>query len=123
MKRKSKSIENTDESNISELYNNDKIQLGIISRVNENDQVDEDDEKYINSSSLQVHETSIASSTTLTRIKCPYLDTINRQILDFDSEKLCSVTLTNMNVYVCLVCGKYFQGNDVTYILILLVML
>jgi U4/U6.U5 tri-snRNP-associated protein 2 len=45
------------------------------------------------------------------RKKCPYLDTINRQALDFDSEKLCSVTLTNMNVYVCLVCGKYFQGR------------
>lgn len=45
------------------------------------------------------------------RIKCPYLDTVNRQAIDFDSEKLCSVTLTNMNVYVCLVCGKYFQGR------------
>jgi len=45
------------------------------------------------------------------RVKCPYLDTINRQSIDFDSEKLCSVTLTNMNVYVCLVCGKYFQGR------------
>eukprot|EP00598_Pedospumella_elongata_P014387 CAMPEP_0185003970 /NCGR_PEP_ID=MMETSP1098-20130426/77978_1 /TAXON_ID=89044 /ORGANISM="Spumella elongata, Strain CCAP 955/1" /LENGTH=650 /DNA_ID=CAMNT_0027531715 /DNA_START=17 /DNA_END=1965 /DNA_ORIENTATION=+ len=45
------------------------------------------------------------------RVKCPYLDTINRQAIDFDSEKLCSVTLTNMNVYVCLVCGKYFQGR------------
>jgi hypothetical protein len=33
------------------------------------------------------------------RRKCPYLDTINRQLLDFDFEKLCSVTLTNMNVY------------------------
>jgi U4/U6.U5 tri-snRNP-associated protein 2 len=43
--------------------------------------------------------------------KCPYLDTVNRQLLDFDSEKLCSVTLTNYNVYCCLVCGKYFQGR------------
>ena len=45
------------------------------------------------------------------RVKCPYLDTVSRQSIDFDSEKLCSVTLTNMNVYVCLVCGKYFQGR------------
>ena len=30
--------------------------------------------------------------------------------LDFDFEKLCCVSLTNLNVYVCLVCGKYFQG-------------
>ena len=48
------------------------------------------------------------------RIKCPYLDTVNRQMIDFDSEKLCSITLTNMNVYVCLVCGKYFQGRGKT---------
>ncbi|KAJ6172001.1 cysteine proteinase [Penicillium chermesinum] len=40
-----------------------------------------------------------------------YLDTINRVILDFDFEKLCSVSLSNINVYACLVCGKYFQGR------------
>jgi len=42
---------------------------------------------------------------------CPYLDTINRKVLDFDFEKQCSVNLSNMNVYACLVCGKYFQGR------------
>lgn len=31
------------------------------------------------------------------------------QNLDFDFEKCCSVTLSPINVYVCLVCGKYFQ--------------
>lgn len=70
---------------------------------------------------------------------CPYLDTINRQniffiwsqihivtllhlvlscfisfysrsVLDFDFEKLCSVSLSHINVYACLICGKYFQG-------------
>lgn len=40
-----------------------------------------------------------------------YLDTIDRQVLDFDFEKLCSVSLSNINVYACLVCGKYFQGR------------
>ncbi|KIW71956.1 hypothetical protein PV04_00182 [Phialophora macrospora] len=40
-----------------------------------------------------------------------YLDTINRSLLDFDFEKLCSVTLSNINIYACLVCGKYFQGR------------
>ena len=40
-----------------------------------------------------------------------YLDTINRSILDFDFEKLCSVSLLNTNIYSCLVCGKYFQGR------------
>lgn len=42
---------------------------------------------------------------------CPYLDTINRQVLDFDFEKLCSISLSRINVYACLVCGKYFQGR------------
>lgn len=40
-----------------------------------------------------------------------YLDTINRSVLDFDFEKLCSISLSNINVYACLVCGKYFQGR------------
>ncbi|KAK7111213.1 ubiquitin carboxyl-terminal hydrolase 39-like isoform X2 [Littorina saxatilis] len=42
---------------------------------------------------------------------CPYLDTINRSVLDFDFEKLCSVSLSHINCYACLVCGKYFQGR------------
>ena len=33
-------------------------------------------------------------------------------MLDFDFEKLCSVSLSHLNVYACLVCGKYFQGDD-----------
>ncbi len=41
---------------------------------------------------------------------CPYLAEINRKLLDFDFEKLCSVSLSNLNVYGCLCCGKYFQG-------------
>ncbi|KAH8061308.1 alpha-tubulin binding protein [Aureococcus anophagefferens] len=43
--------------------------------------------------------------------RCPYLDTINRHLLDFDFEKVCSQSLTNQNVYSCLVCGKFFQGR------------
>jgi len=43
--------------------------------------------------------------------ECPYMDTIDRTVLDFDYEKLCSVTLSRNNVYACLVCGKYFQGR------------
>ena len=34
----------------------------------------------------------------------------SRSVLDFDFEKLCSVSLSHINVYACLVCGKYFQG-------------
>ncbi|KAI3676596.1 hypothetical protein L1987_86207 [Smallanthus sonchifolius] len=45
------------------------------------------------------------------RRDCPYLDTVNRQVLDFDFERFCSVSLSNLNVYACLVCGKYFQGR------------
>ncbi|CAL4966783.1 unnamed protein product [Urochloa decumbens] len=45
------------------------------------------------------------------RRDCPYLDTVNRQVLDFDFEKFCSISLSNLNVYACLVCGKYFQGR------------
>ncbi|VDM11220.1 unnamed protein product [Wuchereria bancrofti] len=43
--------------------------------------------------------------------QCPYLDTIDRCALDFDFEKLCSVSLSHINVYACMVCGKYFQGR------------
>ena len=46
-----------------------------------------------------------------TAIECPYLDTVNRAVLDFDFEKVCSVSLLNINVYACLVCGKFFQGR------------
>ena len=45
---------------------------------------------------------------------CPYLDTINRSLLDFDFEKVCSVSSMNTNIYCCLVCGKYFQGRGAT---------
>ncbi|KAK2192021.1 hypothetical protein NP493_40g01015, partial [Ridgeia piscesae] len=34
-----------------------------------------------------------------------------RSLLDFDFEKLCCISLSNLNVYACLVCGKYFQGR------------
>ncbi|URD83069.1 U4 U6.U5 tri-snRNP-associated protein [Musa troglodytarum] len=45
------------------------------------------------------------------RRDCPYLDTVNRQVLDFDFERFCSISLSNLNVYACLVCGKYYQGR------------
>uniref|UniRef100_A0AC34QND0 UBP-type domain-containing protein n=1 Tax=Panagrolaimus sp. JU765 TaxID=591449 RepID=A0AC34QND0_9BILA len=43
--------------------------------------------------------------------QCPFLGTIDRGVLDFDFEKLCSVSLSHVNVYACMVCGKYFQGR------------
>ena len=42
-----------------------------------------------------------------------YLDSIDRSVLDFDFLRQCSVTLSNQNVYACLVCGKYFSGRGV----------
>ena len=36
---------------------------------------------------------------------------INRKLLDFDFEKICSVNLSPLNCYACLTCGKYFQGR------------
>ncbi|KAH3663384.1 hypothetical protein OGAPHI_005374 [Ogataea philodendri] len=41
-----------------------------------------------------------------------YLDTINRNVLDFDYEKVCSVSLSDTNIYGCLVCNKYFRGRS-----------
>ena len=38
---------------------------------------------------------------------------INRHMLDFDFEKGCSVSLSNLNAYACLVGGKYFQGKKI----------
>lgn len=39
---------------------------------------------------------------------------INRSTLDFDFERLCSVTLSHNNIYACLTNGKYFQGRGKT---------
>ena len=43
--------------------------------------------------------------------KYPYMSTINKTILDFDQEKVCSVSLKDNNIYSCLICGKYFHGK------------
>ena len=51
-----------------------------------------------------------SSSSSLPAV-CPYLDTIERRLLDFDFDRVCSVSLSNLNVYACLVCGRYFQGR------------
>ena len=40
-----------------------------------------------------------------------YIRFINKKKLDFDSQKVCSVTLSPLNVYCCLTCGKYFSGR------------
>ena len=45
------------------------------------------------------------------KISCPNIETVHRHLLDFDFEKVCSVSLSHSNVYGCLVCAKYFQGR------------
>uniref|UniRef100_A0A0K0FNZ9 ubiquitinyl hydrolase 1 n=1 Tax=Strongyloides venezuelensis TaxID=75913 RepID=A0A0K0FNZ9_STRVS len=68
----------------------------------ENGDVDEDDSPVRSLKKAQVEQPSK---------DCPFLATIDRSILDFDFEKLCSVSLSHINIYACLVCGKYFQGR------------
>lgn len=48
-----------------------------------------------------------AATSAQQRKKCPYLDTINRNVLDFDFEKVCT-TLQAVRVYLCAsVLGPY----------------
>ncbi|KAK0500709.1 cysteine proteinase, partial [Armillaria luteobubalina] len=67
-------------------------------KIEENDQEEEEEEE-----DAMMDEPIRASDL--------YLDTINRAALDFDFEKVCSVSTSNINIYGCLVCGKYFQGR------------
>jgi U4/U6.U5 tri-snRNP-associated protein 2 len=60
---------------------------------------------------LQAHVGVVKQEGPLEGYDDLYLDTIDRNVLDFDFEKLCSVSLSNINVYACLVCGKYYQGR------------
>uniref|UniRef100_V5ENH0 Spindle pole body protein-Sad1p n=2 Tax=Kalmanozyma brasiliensis (strain GHG001) TaxID=1365824 RepID=V5ENH0_KALBG len=63
------------------------------------------------SSSSTASTSKLPTHTPAKKTHALYLDTINRHLLDFDFEKLCSISLSNLNVYACLVCGKYFQGR------------
>ncbi|KAL7419713.1 Ubiquitin carboxyl-terminal hydrolase 10 [Cryptotrichosporon argae] len=65
----------------------------------DNGDVDDEEEEYVKPEEEDVGRRDM------------YLDTVSRQNLDFDFEKLCSKSLSNINVYACLVCGKYFQGR------------
>lgn len=67
-----------------------------------------DDDQIVQSNQFRVGEKKKDSRSH----QCPYLDTINRGVLDFDFEKLCSISLSKINCYACLVCGKYFQGKN-----------
>ncbi|KAJ4976568.1 hypothetical protein NE237_001674 [Protea cynaroides] len=76
---------------------------------------EENDDDAENEDDSDSHQTGLNQGRRNRQVEvrrdCPYLDTVNRQVLDFDFEKFCSVSLSNLNVYACLVCGKYYQGR------------
>lgn len=78
-------------------------QNGDTARLQDEDGFDEEDE--------DLERAPIRQSAPTEGYGDLYLDTIDRNVLDFDFEKLCSISLSNINVYACLVCGKYFQGR------------
>ena len=68
-----------------------------------------------NSNKVEVQNDLLKINPKITT-ESPYLGTIRRHLLDFDFEKVCSISLSNLNVYACLICGKYYQGRG-TYTL------
>lgn len=68
--------------------------------------IDETDDEY-----LDTHVEAVKQDAPTEGYDDLYLDTVDRNVLDFDFEKLCSISLSNINVYACLVCGKYYQGR------------
>lgn len=46
-----------------------------------------------------------------TKEELKILSSINKKKLDFDFEKICSVSLSKLNTYCCLTCGKYLRGR------------
>ncbi|PKI79430.1 hypothetical protein CRG98_000177 [Punica granatum] len=101
--RKSRALNgynNEREAGINGQQNDGRVGGGEILHDSDSDSEDEEG-----------HNQGRRSRTVETRRDCPYLDTVNRQVLDFDFEKFCSVSLSNLNVYACLVCGKYYQGR------------
>ncbi|KAF6143596.1 hypothetical protein GIB67_012395 [Kingdonia uniflora] len=89
-----------EEEKIEEIGNRDMVENGHEEDIESDDDIQE--EGFFKGKSNRLVEV---------RRDCPYLDTVNRQVLDFDFEKFCSVSLSNENVYACLVCGKYYQGR------------
>lgn len=76
-----------------------------------NDGDDDDDDEEFEGADVAPMTAPTRQSKAAAGYDDLYLDTIDRQVLDFDFEKLCSISLSNINVYACLVCGRYFQGR------------
>lgn len=85
-------------------------------RTNEEDMQDDDDEEPVRQTEgIKASDLYLDTASAVAFVKslCDALtpQKINRAALDFDFEKVCSVSLSNINIYGCLVCGKYFQGR------------
>ena len=98
--------ENGNRDSINHPHHSNKDEDGNRDNDNNNNSNNKSMKKSRNSSENRLDDFSKSAGR-----QCPYLDTIDKSKLDFDFEKLCSVTLSNANVYACLVCGKYFQGR------------
>ncbi|KAF3530055.1 hypothetical protein DY000_02037822 [Brassica cretica] len=100
-------VERSNDHDVEEAENEQKKDNGV-ARVEKKVELDEEEDDDADASKLRGKH----SRRVEVRRDCPYLDTVNRQVLDFDFERFCSVSLSNLNVYACLVCGKYFQGRS-----------
>lgn len=92
-----------DQNGSARTNGHEEEQEGRITREQDDPDSDEDD--------VPEEKVPIRQSAPTAGYDDLYLDTIDRGALDFDFEKLCSISLSNINVYACLVCGKYFQGR------------
>ncbi|GAM18016.1 hypothetical protein SAMD00019534_011910, partial [Acytostelium subglobosum LB1] len=100
MNKKKRSLEEEVPTIMDGDEDNNKDNDGVVDNGQDDD---DDDAAHINRAKKRMQ---------MTRRDCPYLDTVNRSVLDFDFEKICSISFVNLNVYACLVCGRFFQGKS-----------
>ncbi|KYQ92771.1 SAP DNA-binding domain-containing protein [Tieghemostelium lacteum] len=99
--------ENSKKRSLSEIEDNSKVELEHKKKDDNEEEEEEDDDD-----DGDITNQRVKKKLHLQRKDCPYLDTVNRNLIDFDFEKVCSVSFNNHNVYMCLVCGKSFQGKS-----------
>ena len=75
-------------------------------RIDGTEQYAYEDEDY-----KEEYDRRPVKTSTLTVGYLNIVHSVNLEVLDFDVERTCSETLAIRNVYLCLVCGKYFQGK------------
>ena len=92
------------------LDENDRQQEVVVESRSKDQTSDQEEEESGDEDS--VHRRPKHFKDVVQRRDCPYLSTIKRHMLDFDFEKVCSVSCLNINIYACLTCGKYFQGRS-----------